>query len=106
MFSGKYFQLNPRDQFAELVFDSQADKVNTLSQATLKELEQIVAILTASSVKGLIIRSGKKLFSAGADVTEFRDMFAEGAVKRYLATLSGCTAFTTAWKIWTCLKSP
>ena len=86
MFSGKYFQLNPCNQFAELVFDSQADKVNTLSQATLKELEQIVAILTASSVKGLIIRSGKKLFSAGADVTEFRDMFAEGgeAVSSYL----------------------
>ena len=42
--------------------------------------------MAASSVKGLIIRSGKKLFSAGADVTEFRDMFAEGgeAVSSYL----------------------
>ncbi|MFT5881177.1 MAG: 3-hydroxyacyl-CoA dehydrogenase/enoyl-CoA hydratase/3-hydroxybutyryl-CoA epimerase [Moritella sp.] len=78
MFNGNYFQLKHRHQFAELVFDSQSDSVNTLCRAALLELEQAIALLASSDVKGLILRSGKKLFSAGADVKEFLVMFADG----------------------------
>lgn len=87
MFQGQYFQLVPRNQFAELVFDSQADSVNTLTQAALEELEQAVSIIEGSKISGLIIRSGKALFSAGADVKAFRSLFTEGdaAVETYLS---------------------
>ena len=56
MFQGQYFQLVPRDQFAELIFDSQTDGVNTLNRAALEELEQAIAIISATDIKGTIIK--------------------------------------------------
>ncbi|MCJ8305385.1 enoyl-CoA hydratase-related protein, partial [Shewanella sp.] len=91
MFQGQYFQLVPRDQFAELIFDSQTDGVNTLNRAALEELEQAIAIISATDITGLIIRSGKALFSAGADVKAFRALFDEGdeTVDEYLSWVHG-----------------
>lgn len=87
MYQGKYFQLNSIDSFVELVFDSNVDNVNTLSKAALEDLSHCVDVIEQSDARGLIIRSGKKLFSAGADVKAFRALFNEGsaAVSGYLA---------------------
>ncbi len=91
MYKGQYFQLLKRNQMAELVFDSQVDQVNTLTKAALEDLEKAIAVIQVSSIKGLIIRSGKKLFSAGADVKAFRDLFGSGAsaVDEYLSWAQG-----------------
>jgi len=89
MYQGLFFSLNSlakEAKFAELVFDAQSDAVNTLTQAALVELEQCVELLENAELSGLVIRSGKALFSAGADVKAFRKLFADGeqAVSGYL----------------------
>ena len=91
MYQGQFFQVALRDQFAELIFDAQADSVNTLRKEALEELQASVAAIKDSTARGLIIRSGKKLFSAGADVKAFRDLFKEGdaAVTDYLEWVHG-----------------
>lgn len=90
MYQGQFFQVATRGQFAELIFDAQTDKVNTLGKAALEELEQCVDIIQSSDRKGLIIRSGKALFSAGADVKAFRELFkASDTLTDYLAWVHG-----------------
>lgn len=91
MYQGQYFQVAQRDQFAELIFDAQADSVNTLRKEALEELQECVAAIKESTARGLIIRSGKKLFSAGADVKAFRELFKGGdsEVTDYLEWVHG-----------------
>ncbi|UJF19944.1 fatty acid oxidation complex subunit alpha FadB [Vibrio sp. SS-MA-C1-2] len=86
MYQGNSFQVNQRGVFAELVFNDLNDPVNTLRKSALEELEKCVSLLANSDIKGLIIRSGKPLFSAGADVKAFRELFKEGepAISEYL----------------------
>lgn len=86
MYQGKSFQVVTRGQFAELIFDDQTDAVNTLRQSAVEDLQAAIAVLEKSDAKGLIIRSGKGLFSAGADVKAFRELFAGGdaAINGYL----------------------
>ena len=86
MYQGKSFQVVARGQFAELIFDDQTDAVNTLRQSAVEDLQAAIAVLEKSDAKGLIIRSGKGLFSAGADVKAFRELFAGGdaAINGYL----------------------
>lgn len=86
MYQGKSFQVVARGQFAELIFDDQNDAVNTLRKSAVEDLQAAVAVLEKSDAKGLIIRSGKGLFSAGADVKAFRELFTggEAAINEYL----------------------
>ncbi|MGF1689844.1 fatty acid oxidation complex subunit alpha FadB [Photobacterium kagoshimensis] len=86
MYQGQYFQVAQRGQFAELIFNAKADSVNTLRKEALEELIACVATIKTSSAQGLIIRSGKPIFSAGADVKAFRTLFnhGESAVATYL----------------------
>ncbi|WP_213865302.1 fatty acid oxidation complex subunit alpha FadB [Vibrio crassostreae] len=80
MYKGQFFTLNTLGdkQSVELVFNAEKDPVNTLRNAALTELEACITLLEQDKPKGLIIRSGKKLFSAGADVKAFRDLFKDG----------------------------
>src|SRR5579871_3915672 len=57
---------------ALLIIDQPGSRANTLSQAMLGELEEMVAKLQArSDLRGLIFRSGKPgMFIAGADLRE------------------------------------
>ncbi|MGF1759346.1 fatty acid oxidation complex subunit alpha FadB [Photobacterium sagamiensis] len=91
MYVGQYFQVAERGQFAELIFDAKADSVNTLRNDALIELSECVETIRSSSARGLIIRSGKKLFSAGADVKAFRELFHDGeeAVSEYMQWVHG-----------------
>lgn len=89
MYQGQYFQLSvlsSGDNIAELVFDAKSDPVNTLRKEALVELEQCATLLEQSGHSGLVVRSGKGLFSAGADVKAFRQLFNDGdeAVEGYL----------------------
>ena len=60
------------DGICWLTFDKADSSVNTLSQETLDELEQELALPLDPSVRGLVIESGKSTgFIAGADVKEF-----------------------------------
>jgi len=63
----------------ELKFDLTGDSVNKLNAAALRDFDAATqAIAKDSSVKGVIVTSGKPVFIVGADVTEFTGMFAAG----------------------------
>ena len=90
MFTGQFFKLarvENSNRIVELVFNAESDSVNTLTKPALLELETCVEHLENSDATGLIIRSGKALFSAGADVKAFRSLFSDGdvAIKDYLS---------------------
>ena len=77
LFQGTSLSLQSLDDgYVELHFDAEKASVNVFNQATLAELQQALAILEQQSdVKGLLLSSGKGVFIAGADITEFGDAF-------------------------------
>ena len=54
-----------------LTFDKQGESANTFSRQALEELRSALRTIGADQPKGLIIRSAKEGFIAGADVEEF-----------------------------------
>jgi 3-hydroxyacyl-CoA dehydrogenase/enoyl-CoA hydratase/3-hydroxybutyryl-CoA epimerase len=56
---------------AWLTFDKQGESTNTFSKDALHELAAALEEIRAGSPKGLVIRSAKDSFIAGADVEEF-----------------------------------
>jgi 3-hydroxyacyl-CoA dehydrogenase/enoyl-CoA hydratase/3-hydroxybutyryl-CoA epimerase len=54
-----------------LTFDKQGESANTFSRDVLDELLAVLDEIAALKPKGLVIRSGKDSFIAGADVNEF-----------------------------------
>ena len=54
-----------------LTLDRAASPVNALSSEVLGELERMLPAIARTGAKGLVIRSGKSGFIAGADVGEF-----------------------------------
>src|SRR5258706_13901172 len=56
---------------AWLTFDKQGESANTFSRQALEELSASLKEIAATSPRGLIIRSAKDSFIAGADVEEF-----------------------------------
>ena len=66
----------PEAGIAELCLDLQGESVNKFNQLTLTELDQAVTRLAgAKDIRGLLITSGKAVFSVGADITEFLPAF-------------------------------
>ncbi|MEE3239802.1 MAG: fatty acid oxidation complex subunit alpha FadB [Pseudomonadota bacterium] len=76
MFEGKTLTLSKNSNgIAEMCFSSQYS-VNKLDIATIEEIKQAVDLLeTDSSVRGLLMSSGKSAFIVGADITEFTELF-------------------------------
>jgi 3-hydroxyacyl-CoA dehydrogenase/enoyl-CoA hydratase/3-hydroxybutyryl-CoA epimerase len=60
-----------RDGLAWLTFDKHGESANTFSRDALEELGRAIAAIRLENPKGLVIRSGKDNFIAGADVAEF-----------------------------------
>lgn len=60
---------------AELVFDRKDESVNKFDQATLTELKDATAAISAANVKGVLVSSAKDVFIVGADITEFLGWF-------------------------------
>ena len=54
-----------------LTFDKQGESANTFSREALEELSSALDEITALKPKGLVIRSGKDSFIAGADINTF-----------------------------------
>jgi 3-hydroxyacyl-CoA dehydrogenase / enoyl-CoA hydratase / 3-hydroxybutyryl-CoA epimerase len=60
-----------REELAWLTFDRQGASANTFSREVLEELAAALDEIVAAKPVGLIVRSGKDSFIAGADVEEF-----------------------------------
>jgi len=77
IYSGKAVSVAKLDDgIAELKFDLQGESVNKFNRETVEDLQAAVdAIKGDSSIKGLIVTSGKGVFIVGADITEFTEMF-------------------------------
>ncbi len=60
-----------REGLVWLTFDKQGESANTFSKEALNELSSSLVAIANASPKGLIIRSAKEGFIAGADVEEF-----------------------------------
>jgi len=70
-----------RQGLAWLTFDKQGESANTFSREALEELGLVLEDIEKSKPKGLIIRSAKDSFIAGADIQEFANFkSAEDAV--------------------------
>src|SRR5882724_2875816 len=55
---------------AHLVFDMPGRAMNVLSNAAIRELGHVASWLRHSDVRGLVVRSAKRAFCAGADLAE------------------------------------
>ncbi|MDD9895318.1 MAG: fatty acid oxidation complex subunit alpha FadB [Gammaproteobacteria bacterium] len=62
---------------ANVVFDLEDSSVNKFNQATLRELQEVVASLRTHEIVGVIFSSAKPAFIVGADITEFTAIFAD-----------------------------
>jgi 3-hydroxyacyl-CoA dehydrogenase / enoyl-CoA hydratase / 3-hydroxybutyryl-CoA epimerase len=60
-----------REGLAWLTFDKQGESTNTFSRQALEELRNALRAIGADRPRGLIIRSAKDNFIAGADVEQF-----------------------------------
>jgi 3-hydroxyacyl-CoA dehydrogenase / enoyl-CoA hydratase / 3-hydroxybutyryl-CoA epimerase len=60
-----------KDGLAWLTFDKQGESANTFSKEALQQLSSSLEEIKTASPRGLIIRSAKENFIAGADVEEF-----------------------------------
>jgi len=56
---------------AWLTFDKQGESANTFSREALEELSAVLDEIKSASPKGLVLRSGKDSFIAGADINTF-----------------------------------
>ena len=76
-FQGKAISLSLLENgIYEMKFDLQGESVNKFNALTLGEFGEVVTILqNKQDIKALIVTSGKDLFIAGADITEFAGMF-------------------------------
>ncbi len=77
LFNGAAFKLTRDNDILELSFDSEGQKVNVFNRSALAEFGQVLTeIEKESGVAGLVLTSTKKVFIAGADITEFLGYFA------------------------------
>src|SRR5512146_117204 len=60
-----------QDRLAWLTFDKQGESANTFSRDALEELGRMLDDIVAATPRGLVIRSAKESFIAGADIQEF-----------------------------------
>ena len=65
-----YWESTP-DGLAWLTFDKQGESTNTFSRDALEQFALVLDEIRAANPRGLVIRSGKESFIAGADVEEF-----------------------------------
>ena len=83
IYSGKAITVQASDDgIAELCFDLQDESVNKFNALTLNELKEATAAIAAdTSLKGVIVTSGKPVFIVGADITEFGAQFGGSEVE-------------------------
>ncbi|NND91351.1 MAG: fatty acid oxidation complex subunit alpha FadB [Granulosicoccus sp.] len=86
LFSGTAFKLLRDNDILDLCFDSSDRPVNVFNREALSEFGKVLDVIEQQSdVAGLVLRSSKGVFIAGADITEFLGYFA--APDEVLATM-------------------
>lgn len=77
IYQGKSIQVSRLDgDIVKFHFNNENESVNKFDQATNAEFKEAVTALEQdTSIKGAIVTSGKKVFIAGADITEFVSYF-------------------------------
>lgn len=77
IYCGKSIQVSRLDgDIVKFHFNNEDESVNKFDQATNAEFKDAVSALEQdATIKGLIVTSGKKVFIAGADITEFVGYF-------------------------------
>lgn len=77
IYQGKSIQVSRLDgDIVKFHFNNENESVNKFDQATNAEFkEAVIALENDSTIKGAIVTSGKKVFIAGADITEFVSYF-------------------------------
>lgn len=79
------------DGIVKFHFDNQTESVNKFDKTTNVEFEKAIsAVEQASDVKGLVVTSGKNVFIAGADITEFVGYFNqdESEIERWIVEIN------------------
>ncbi|MDO4250073.1 MAG: fatty acid oxidation complex subunit alpha FadB [Moraxella sp.] len=72
LYTGNRITIEVNEGIATLCFDAKNESVNKFDKATnLEFIEAVSALEAAKDIKGLIVTSAKKVFIAGADITEF-----------------------------------
>lgn len=80
IFKGNSLTLTLVNGIANLCFDNQSQSVNKFDAKTNAEFTQVVELLEGrDDIQGLVVTSGKKVFIAGADITEFVGHFQRSA---------------------------
>ena len=79
IYQGKAFKvLALEDGIVEFRFDLEGESVNKFNQEAIEDLNAAIeAVKADSSVKGLVLTSGKDVFVVGADITEFTKKFSQ-----------------------------
>lgn len=77
IYQGKSIQVSRLDgDIVKFHFNNENESVNKFDQATNAEFrEAVIALENDSTIKGAVVTSGKKVFIAGADITEFLSYF-------------------------------
>ena len=77
IYQGNSIQVSRLDgDIVKFHFNNENESVNKFDQATNAEFrEAVIALENDSTIKGAIVTSGKKVFIAGADITEFLSYF-------------------------------
>lgn len=93
LYTGKSIQAEfIQEGIVNLCFNAEHDSINKFDQATNAEFAAAVSVLEQNSanIQGLIVSSGKKVFIAGADITEFLEYFSKPAeeIERWLLDIN------------------
>jgi len=81
----RHWQLQPRDDGVLVVsFDRAESAVNTFSQDVLLELGALLERVAMDPPKGLVLRSAKAAFAAGADLKALQALDARGQVGDFI----------------------
>ncbi len=76
LYAGPMFKLSRDQDILELSFDTDSSKMNVFNRDALSDFgNALSAIESEKDVKGLFMTSTKRVFVAGADITEFLDYF-------------------------------
>ena len=92
LYHGEAIRLIEQDNgIVELCFELEKDSVNKFNQTTLEDLDKAISVLESHEpLTGVLVTSAKDVFIVGADISEFRPIFAKGAeiITTYLTSVN------------------
>src|SRR5690606_25217153 len=80
----RHWQVERRDDVLVLSFDRAEAAVNTFSQDVLLELGALLERIAMEPPKGVVVRSAKAAFAAGADLKSLQELDRRGQVGDFI----------------------